>query len=458
MVFFDEWRGVFDAPGSSVFFPMGVLITVAGVYVLSQRGGGGAAAVGGGGAGAGGKGGSAAATPVPRNFKHFKPYRIIAAQQQQQQQQQHGNIHRSDSSGTDSSASPLSSSAALPPPPHPSDAPPPFALSVNAPPLDEGSTLLVPGRDARRRYYSELSSDDEAEYDGVTTQAGDLEAAILHPHSSADEEGGDEAIDEDEDEDDDVSFVSPAPPLPLMSAATAALIDAPLIGYSAAGNTLAIPRRGGRGRGHGLFHSHSQPSSWTEASHFAPIKHKPAYAFTAKPSSTRAAAADGHGSDSDSGSVGSGGGGGGGGYQSSSSRSFAPDRTSAAEHARVMMRPSVSPSSAPSSATMDLALPPTTELVKPAAAAAAAATIVPPSASAAASASGLPPPPMAAVVAPSSRPVMAEIDPADLLETSPEVVAQQQQPPRTAAASSSSSSSSGSGQGKQTKKGKHGKR
>ena len=39
LVFFTEYRGVFDEAGTGVGFPVGVLITVAGVYVLSQRGG-----------------------------------------------------------------------------------------------------------------------------------------------------------------------------------------------------------------------------------------------------------------------------------------------------------------------------------------------------------------------------------------------------------------------------------
>ena len=39
MVFFGEWKGVFDEAGTGFGFPLGVLITVAGVYVLSQRGG-----------------------------------------------------------------------------------------------------------------------------------------------------------------------------------------------------------------------------------------------------------------------------------------------------------------------------------------------------------------------------------------------------------------------------------
>ena len=39
MVFFNEWRGVFDEVGTGIGFPLGVLLTVAGVYVLSKRGG-----------------------------------------------------------------------------------------------------------------------------------------------------------------------------------------------------------------------------------------------------------------------------------------------------------------------------------------------------------------------------------------------------------------------------------
>lgn len=39
LIFFTEYRGVFDEPATAIGFPVGVLITVAGVYVLSQRGG-----------------------------------------------------------------------------------------------------------------------------------------------------------------------------------------------------------------------------------------------------------------------------------------------------------------------------------------------------------------------------------------------------------------------------------
>jgi hypothetical protein len=60
MIFFGEYKHVFNEPNSSIFFPIGVIITIAGVYVLSQRGGGGGA-----------KEASARNTPQQRNYKHF---------------------------------------------------------------------------------------------------------------------------------------------------------------------------------------------------------------------------------------------------------------------------------------------------------------------------------------------------------------------------------------------------
>ena len=46
MIVFQEYQNVFDAPGSSIFFPLGIIITIVGVYMLSQRGGSSASSIG----------------------------------------------------------------------------------------------------------------------------------------------------------------------------------------------------------------------------------------------------------------------------------------------------------------------------------------------------------------------------------------------------------------------------
>jgi len=67
MVFFNEYKMVFNDPASSIFFPMGVLITIAGVYVLSQRGGAG------GGSGSGGGTGGDAFSSLKSTPRHRYP-------------------------------------------------------------------------------------------------------------------------------------------------------------------------------------------------------------------------------------------------------------------------------------------------------------------------------------------------------------------------------------------------
>lgn len=66
MVFFGEYKALVSSSSSAVCFPLGVAVTIAGVYVLSQRGGGG---------GGHGAGGSVKGTPQQRNYRHYRAAR-----------------------------------------------------------------------------------------------------------------------------------------------------------------------------------------------------------------------------------------------------------------------------------------------------------------------------------------------------------------------------------------------
>jgi len=408
MVFFDEWKGVFDSSARGIMFPLGVITTIAGVYVLSQRGGGGGAAARGG-------GGVMAATPVPRNFKHYKPYKAIAAERQ-----------RADWGGVNSgpSASPLEVSSAS------ASASLPRTIS-SSPPLSGRTSLdqslpLTPGTlaapatgGAARVRYSSLSGDDGAEYEGI--DAADLEAAVAHAHAHERDYLYADHLGDGDAEHEDVSFVSPAPPLPLMSAATAALIDAPLIGYSADGDARAFPRRtgagggiwsgrrilgiGSGGKGKGVFQTRSQPSSWKETSALlGPSDGRSQQHHLASQTQMAAGRVDLRGSSSDD-----------VGYQS-----------------HLPASPSSAPSVLPVAASLPPPLPLSTE---------------------APSAGPVAPTAFAASLDAHSSNVVAEIDPADLLaESSPDMAAlpQIQLVPAASAAPSSSGKNK-----KKNKKGKH---
>ena len=196
MITWGEYRAIFRSPMSTVMFTMGVLVTIGGVWVLSQRGGTHA------------KARAAQETPQQRDYRHYRPAQVLGAGSVQQQQQWSSESEEESASASASDQSP-SPSPNLAPATGASLAPTQLARasSVGSTPRSSSASQAALPFVSPSGVLAPLAS-----YQSLDAASS---AALLASNPAG-------PVDGDDDDDGDLegrSFVSPAPPIAFLSGA-----------------------------------------------------------------------------------------------------------------------------------------------------------------------------------------------------------------------------------------------